>query len=118
MRALSRDTDGVIRLVATDLDGTLWGPDMVVPELHCQAIGELARRGVAVLVARSRRARVVRPRLESVGLSLPAVLLDGAVGVDFRTGVRFHQALFEPDAAAPYLEAFRSFDLEPCVYVE
>jgi len=45
-----------------------------------------------------------------------SVLLDGAVGVRLpNMAVRFHQAtLFEPDAAAPYLEAFRSFDLEPC----
>jgi hydroxymethylpyrimidine pyrophosphatase-like HAD family hydrolase len=69
------DTDAVIRLVATDLDGTLWGADLTIPVQQSQAIGELARRGVAVLAATSRRARVVRPCLERAGVWLPAVLL-------------------------------------------
>jgi hydroxymethylpyrimidine pyrophosphatase-like HAD family hydrolase len=108
----------VIRLVATDLDGTLWGPDMVLPERHAQAISELARRGVTVLAATSRRPRVTRPRLEQAGLTLPAVLLDGAIGVDFRTGDRFHHVVFDPVDAFAVLAAFREAGLEPCVYVE
>jgi hydroxymethylpyrimidine pyrophosphatase-like HAD family hydrolase len=108
----------VIRLVATDLDGTLWGPDTVVPERHAQAIRELGRRGVTVLAATSRRPRVVRQRLEQAGLALPAVLVDGAIGVDFRTGERFHQAVFDPVEAVAVLATFRDTKLDPCVYVE
>jgi hydroxymethylpyrimidine pyrophosphatase-like HAD family hydrolase len=108
----------VIRLVATDLDGTLWGPDMAVPDQHAQAIDELTRRGVTVLAATSRRPRVVRPRLQRAGLSLPAVLLDGAIGVDFRTGNRFHQAVFDRDDAVAALASFRQYGLEPCIYVD
>lgn len=111
-------TEGVIRLVATDLDGTLWGPDMVVPERHCQAIGELAGRGVTVLAATSRRPRAVRACFEDAGLALPAVLVDGAIGVDFRTGDRFHQVVFDPADAVAVLAIFRGAGLEPCVYVE
>ncbi len=109
---------GVIRLIATDLDGTLWGPDMVVPERHARAIGELARRGVTVLAATSRRPRAVRPCFERAGLVLPAVLVDGAIGIDFRTGDRFHQVVFGPAGALAVLAIFRRAGLEPCVYVE
>ena len=91
---------------------------MAVPATHVRAIDELARRGVAVLAATSRRARVVRPCLEQAGLSLPAVLVDGALGVDFRNGKRFHQAVFSLDSSLAALEAFRSANLEPCVYVD
>ena len=108
----------MIRLVATDLDGTLWGPDMVVPTQHARAIEELTRRGVTVLAATSRRPRVVLPCLQRVGLALPAVLVDGAIGVDFRTGDRFHQAVFDPNEATAALAGFRQHGLEPCVYVE
>ena len=108
----------MIRLVATDLDGTLWGPDMVVPERHAQAIGELARRGVTVLAATSRRPRAVRPCFERAGLAIPAVLVDGAIGIDFRTGDRFHQAMFDSAGALAVLAVFRWAGLEPCVYVE
>ena len=59
------ETQRVIRLVATDLDGTFWTSEMVVPERHVKAVRELASRGVTVLVATSRRPRVVRAALVS-----------------------------------------------------
>lgn len=73
-------------------------------------IDELARRGIAALAATSRRARVVRPYFEKAGLSLPAVLLDGAVGVDFRSGARFHEAVFSQQGASAALASFRSLN--------
>jgi len=112
------ETQRVIRLVATDLDGTFWTSEMVVPERHVKAVRELASRGVTVLVATSRRPRVVRAALANAGLSLPAVVLDGAIGIDFRTGQRFHEAVFEPMVAAATLDAFRSAHLDPCIYIE
>jgi hypothetical protein len=45
-------------------------------------------------------------------------LVDGALGVHFRTGERFHQAVFSPDSSLAALEAFRSAVLAPCVYVD
>jgi hydroxymethylpyrimidine pyrophosphatase-like HAD family hydrolase len=56
--------------------------------------------------------------LEQAGLALPAVLVDGAIGVDFRTGDRFHQVVFNPAGARAALAMFRRAGLEPCVYVE
>ena len=49
---------------------------------------------------------------------LPAVLIDGAVGIDFRTGERFHEALFGAEAARDTLETFQAYGLDPCVYVD
>jgi hydroxymethylpyrimidine pyrophosphatase-like HAD family hydrolase len=109
---------GMMRLVATDLDGTFWDADRVVPERHAAAARRLASLGVTVLAATSRRPRVVRAGLGAAGLALPAVLVDGAIGIDFRTGRRFHQAMFEPAVAAATLADFRAAGLEPCVYVE
>lgn len=108
----------MIRLVATDLDGTLWGPDQVIPALHGQAVHELGRRGVTVLLATSRRPRMVRPRIEEAGILLPAVLANGSLGIDFRNGQRFHEARFDPVDAVAVLAAFRGAGLDPCVYVE
>ena len=94
------DTGDVIRLVATDLDGTFWGEDQVVPAAHLTAAEELIESGVTVLAATSRRPRVVRRQLAMVGLTLPAVLIDGALGVDFRSDERFHQSCFDPEIRA------------------
>jgi len=108
----------VIRLVATDLDGTFWGPDLVPPAEHIAAVHELERRNVTVLAATSRRPRVTRQRLGGVGLKIPAVLIDGAVGIDFRTDERFHEAAYEAEAARNTLATFRAHGLDPCLYVE
>lgn len=108
----------MIRLVATDLDGTLWGPNMVVPEPHARAIAQLGRRGVTVLAATARRLRIVRPHLQRAGLALPAVLMDGGIGIDLRNGDRFHRAVFALADAVAALESFRRCGLDPCVYVE
>jgi hydroxymethylpyrimidine pyrophosphatase-like HAD family hydrolase len=104
--------------VATDLDGTFWGPGLVPPAEHVAAVHELARRNVTVLAATSRRPRVAEQRLGDVGLKLPAVLIDGAVGIDFRTGERFHEAVFGAVAACSTLASFRAHGLDPCLYVD
>ena len=113
-----RQTETVIRLVATDLDGTFWGADFVPPAEHVAAVRELERRGVTVLAATSRRPRATEQRLGDAGLTLPAVLIDGALGIDFRTGERFHEAVYEHEAARKTLAAFRAHGLDPCLYVE
>ena len=112
------DNDPVIRLVATDLDGTFWDSDLAPPQSHCRAAHDLADAGVTVLAATSRRPRVAGRRLAEAGLALPAVLIDGALGVDFRSGERFHQACFAPAVALQTLATFRAYGLDPCIYVE
>lgn len=107
----------MIRLVATDLDGTFWGSDLIPPKSHLRAAHELIDAGVTVLAATSRRPRVAGRRLAEAGLLLPAVLVDGALGVDFRSGERFHQACFAPAVALQTLATFQAHGLEPCIYV-
>jgi hydroxymethylpyrimidine pyrophosphatase-like HAD family hydrolase len=108
----------VIRLVATDLDGTFWGPDFVAPAEHLAAVDALARREVVVLAATSRRPRVTKQRLREAGLRLPAILIDGGIGIDFRTDERFHEAVFGTEAARQTLAVFQTRGLDPCMYVE
>ena len=108
----------VIRLLATDLDGTFWGRDFVPPPEHLAAVDELERQGVTVLAATSRRPRMTKQRLADHGLALPAVLIDGAIGIDFRRGERFHEAVFGAGAARDTLAAFQAYGLDPCLYVD
>ena len=62
--------EAVIRLLATDLDGTFWGRDFVPPPEHVAAVDELAWKGVTVLAATSRRPRPTKARLADHGLAL------------------------------------------------
>jgi hydroxymethylpyrimidine pyrophosphatase-like HAD family hydrolase len=105
-------------LVATDLDGTFWNDDLVPPQAHVAAATALMEANVTVLAATSRRPRVVQRQLDGVGLTLPAVMIDGALGIDFRSGERFHQACFTPRVALDTLAEFRAHGLEPCLYID
>jgi hydroxymethylpyrimidine pyrophosphatase-like HAD family hydrolase len=107
-----------VELVVTDLDGTLWHTDDHVPEVVQAAIVELERRGVPLLVATGRRTASTRGPLARIGQAPPAVVLNGALGLDLATGERFHRAPFPPELATQALTAFVSVGLAPVVYVD
>lgn len=108
----------MVRLVVTDLDGTFWDSDLQVPPSHLDAASALRDRNVEVAVATSRRHRVVAKYLGQAGLLAPAVVLDGALGIDLRDGTRFHDASFSVTSAVDVLRSFRAHGLEPCIYVD
>ncbi len=103
-------------LVVTDLDGSLWDRQIIVAPETQAALTELARRGITVLAATGGSTFSVRTAFAKNGLELPAVLLNGSLGFDYRTGQTFHQHAF-PDAVADQVaDVFRAADLEPAVY--
>jgi hydroxymethylpyrimidine pyrophosphatase-like HAD family hydrolase len=111
-------TGGPVHLVVTDLDGTLWDRDGVIHPAAVIAVEEVLARGIPILAATARRQRSVLPRLAPYGLSLPLVLLDGALGRDPRDGVTFHRRVFDPAAAPSVLDCFSQHGVEPCLNVD
>jgi hydroxymethylpyrimidine pyrophosphatase-like HAD family hydrolase len=112
------DTDAAVDLVVTDLDGTLWHTDDHVDPDVVAAFLRLQAAGVPVLVATGRRIDSSRRPLAAVGLAPPAVVLNGALGLDLATGVRFHRAPYRQGEAAAVLEAFTRVGLQPVVHVD
>jgi hypothetical protein len=109
--------NGAVQLVVTDLDGTLSDAAERIHPASVRAIRALEADGIPVLVATGRRLRMACAVLEAAGLTGPAVVLDGALGLDLRDGRVFHQVAFPPGAAGKVLEAFAAAGLSPCVYV-
>lgn len=107
-----------VALVVTDLDGTLWHTDDHVHPATVAALDELARRGVPLLVATGRRAASTRTPLARIGQAPPAVVLNGALGLDLGTDERFHRSPFPTDEAVAALAAFETAGLQPVVYVD
>ncbi|HMJ78566.1 MAG TPA: HAD family hydrolase [Iamia sp.] len=107
-----------VSLVVTDLDGTLWHTDDDVAPSVVAAVRALEARGVPVLVATGRRLASTRAPLARVGLEPPAVVLNGALGIDLATGTRFHRAPYPTDEAVAVLAGFRSAGLDPVVYLD
>jgi len=109
--------NGAVQLVVTDLDGTLSDAAERIHPASVGAIRDLEAAGIPVLVATGRRLRMACAVLEAGGLTGPAVVLDGALGLDLRDGRVFHQVAFPPAAARRVLDAFAAAGLSPCVYV-
>jgi Cof subfamily protein (haloacid dehalogenase superfamily) len=103
-------------LVVTDLDGTLWDTTMVCHPRTLEAVHALDQAGVGLLVATGRRAESARTSLEHNGLVLPSVLLNGSLGVDFRTGETFHHHPYAADDVTLVLEMLGAHGLSPCLY--
>jgi hydroxymethylpyrimidine pyrophosphatase-like HAD family hydrolase len=108
----------MIELVVTDLDGTFWHLDHEVHPATRAAVDELAHRGVGLLVATGRRLHTTAVPLGRIGLTPPAVVLNGSLGVDLASGARFHTLPIDPRAATAILGAFRAEGIEPCIYVD
>ncbi len=107
-----------VELVVTDLDGTFWHTDDHVPQPVLDAVSELAARGIPLLVATGRRVASTQEPLARFGLTPPAVVLNGALGLDLATGARFHCAPFPTDEALVAYDAFTAAGLSPVVYVD
>ena len=111
-------TGSPVSLVVTDLDGTFWHTDDRIEPAVVAAARAVAERDVPLLVATGRRLTTTRGPLAEVGLTPPAVVLNGALGVDLADGSRFHRAPYPTEQATAVLAAFRSVGREPVVYVD
>ena len=107
-----------IELVVTDLDGTLWELETAVHDRTRTAILHLLDQRTPLLVATGRRVGSTRAPLAAMGVAPPAVVLNGALGLDLASGERFHRAGFGPGEAVTVLEAHLAHGIEPCVYVD
>lgn len=107
-----------ISLIVTDLDGTLWHTDADIHPRTVAALRTLLDARVPVLVATGRRRTSTRSPLARIGVAPPAIVLNGALGLDLATDERFHCAPFPHGEAAAVLRGFHDVDLEPCVYVD
>ncbi|MDD9370208.1 MAG: HAD family hydrolase [Acidimicrobiales bacterium] len=107
-----------VELVVTDLDGTLWEREHEIHERTRAALCAVTGAGLPLLVATARRVGSARRALAPTGLEPAAVLLNGALGVDLASNVRFHRGGFSPADAAAVLAIFHDHGVEPCVYVD
>ena len=105
-------------LVVTDLDRTFWGLDCIAPTAHLEALAELEAAGHTVIAATGRRLRNIARLFELNSLRLPAVALDGSIGMDFATKERFHRIAFDPTALSDLLATLDTHGIRPCLYID
>ena len=93
-----------VSLVVTDLDGTFWDKRGQIHFRTRRALEYLEDRGIPVLAATARRPSTVLNRMANIDVLLPAVLFDGSLGRDFRSGATFHRRSFDAETAAWVLQ--------------
>lgn len=115
-----------IRLLALDIDGTLVGPSLVLPDRTAAAIRAAVRRGVHVSIATGRMATSAQTFADQLGLTGQIIAYQGALIRDMpavngvragrpRVGrLRFHRPL-PPDVARDAIRWSEAHGLEPHV---
>jgi hydroxymethylpyrimidine pyrophosphatase-like HAD family hydrolase len=107
-----------IDLVVTDLDGTLWdGKGQMHPRTQA-ALRSLSEASMPVLAATGRRGASAWPVMEANGIALPAVLLDGAIGKEFRASTSFCSFAFSPEVATEVLGILDGLGISPCINID
>jgi hypothetical protein len=90
-----------VRLVATDLDGTLLRDDRTISARTRQTLARAIAAGVTLILVTARPPRFVRSLAEELGLSGVAVCCNGAIVYDVVSGALLeHSPLGSEDAAA------------------
>lgn len=90
---------GPIQLVALDLDGTLIGRDLMIPERNRRALTAAMRSGCRVTIATGRSFIPTNRFACALELNAPLVLYQGALVQDHRDGSVIHRETLPVDLA-------------------
>ena len=101
-----------VGLVATDLDGTLLGPDHLLGPRDADALRELGRAGVVRVVATGRSLRAAR-RVLDPGFPIDYLVVSSGAGIlEWRSGRIICERRFEAPAARRVAEVLRRFGVD------
>lgn len=95
---MSRTVQYPIRLLLSDMDGTLLRPDHSLSERTVEAVGALRAAGVHFSLATGRPPRAMREMIEALGVDLPVAAFNG--GTLMHPDGRYLVAHHVPRAAA------------------
>jgi Cof subfamily protein (haloacid dehalogenase superfamily) len=77
----------MIRLLVTDVDGTLLDNNSEIPELNKQALIDCKKQNIDIILATGKSIGAVIPIIRTLDLKLPQITLNGAVVVDRSSNV-------------------------------
>ena len=98
----------MIRLVASDLDGTLLRPDLTISERTRAAIHRARSSGVTFVAVTGRPPRSVRQLAHRIGLEGIAICANGAIVYDLDNDVVADQTPLAAEAALRIVRGLRA----------
>lgn len=105
------------RLVALDLDGTLFGDDLVIRPAVRAAIAAVLARGVRVTLATGRMFRSTLPYAEALGITTPLICYQGAQIRDPADGAILFERPLAHDLALAIIAVLNEQGLYPNLYL-
>lgn len=105
----------VVRLVVTDMDGTLLTPEKQVTHATLTAIGQLKEAGVPVCLVSSRPPKAIAMYFEALGLATPYGALNGGIIRDAQ-GRTLSSLCLAADAVQAALDMFSVHEVDPWIF--
>ena len=101
-----------VRLIASDLDGTLFGADHQLSARTIEALRAAHEAGIPVVAATGRSSRSVVPRLRPAGVIHVAVCSNGSLIHDLPNDETMMRFPIEPGHVERFFEALAQLDLD------
>lgn len=105
------------KLIATDLDGTLFGRNLQISERNRRALQRAHEAGIPVVMATGRMFRATLPYAMECGIKTPLITYQGALIRDHRTQEELWHRTIPLDLAHEALEALFESKLHVNLYV-
>ncbi len=105
-----------IKLIASDLDGTLLTGDKRILPSSLETIEKARQAGVLFTVVTGRPLPSARRYIEVTGADVPVVLYNGALIVNFKSGEVLRSMELETEDAARILALAEELDTTACVW--
>lgn len=106
--------DARVRLIASDLDGTLLGADGTLSERTIEAVRAAADAGIIVVAATGRSHRTAAPRLEPATVIRTAICSNGASVYDLEGAAIVRHRPIGDDIVPGLLQVLREAHAEVC----
>ncbi|MBR0141135.1 MAG: HAD family phosphatase [Ruminococcus sp.] len=95
-------------LFISDLDGTLLDPSSDVTDVTAEKLNRLIKKGMNFSVATARSVYSVKPKMSSVDMNIPCILMNGVNIYDLKNDSFIKNEFIAPAASAEILKAFEN----------
>lgn len=85
-----------IKMIVTDMDGTLLNNDLEISNKNCQAIRQAVDAGIIFAIATGRMFEAAVPYAQTIGINIPLITYNGAMVKESQSGkILFEQTMDE-----------------------
>ncbi len=104
----------MIKLLVTDVDGTLLDNNSEIPELNSQALFDCKKNNIGIILATGKSIGAILPIIRSFDLELPQITLNGAVVVDRELNV-LNSVKIEPSYFRSVIKTIKTRGYNPLI---